>query len=171
MIRTHRLTLRPVLPKDFDAIWRASQSDIPRWMYWVAPTKKMELQKDLLNEAITPERIPLVIDLDSTLIGRIFLVWREKWEMGFWILHEHRAQGYATEAASALMHYAFREMGIEAIYAYCVPENIASKKVIRGLDMRYLRTIPGGFTKNGETYDCEEYRIDQRDTPLHYPSR
>lgn len=62
-------------------------------------------------------------------------------EMGlFWALHEtHRKQGYATEAAEALVNHAFTQMGLSRIVATTEDANEASMAVMRRLGMTIER--------------------------------
>ena len=44
--------------------------------------------------------------------------------------------GYATEAARAIVHFGFAELGLHRIWAECIAENIASAHVLSKLGMR-----------------------------------
>jgi ribosomal-protein-alanine N-acetyltransferase len=52
-------------------------------------------------------------------------------------------QGFATEAAAAMMDYGFREWELDRIVAIVFPENVASKKVLEKIGMRYEKQITG----------------------------
>ncbi len=53
------------------------------------------------------------------------------------MLHrDHHGQGYATEAARALLGYGFEELDLHRIIATCQPENPASYRVMEKLGMR-----------------------------------
>lgn len=55
----------------------------------------------------------------------------------FYHLHpNHRGHGYATEAARALVEFAFGPMGLERIVATTERDNLASQAVMRHLGMR-----------------------------------
>lgn len=57
----------------------------------------------------------------------------------FYMIHkEHWGQGYATEAARALVDFVFREMEIPVIDSACLADNIASKRVMEKIGMRYV---------------------------------
>ncbi len=67
-------------------------------------------------------------------------------ELGlFWaISRQHRGQGYAAEAARALIDFAFDEMHLHRIVATTEYENLASQRVMEKLGMRLLRNpLPG----------------------------
>jgi RimJ/RimL family protein N-acetyltransferase len=81
------------------------------------------------------------------LLGTVFLVRllasgeplqpAEETEVG-WHLHPDAwGNGYATEAATAVLSYAAR-MGVSTVYAVTYPENSASQAVCRRLGMRHL---------------------------------
>lgn len=159
VISTPRLLLRPVLPEDLMALWEAAHSDVPRWMYWQPPGSLSTLRVQLRTETVGGKSFPLVIARERNLIGRVFLVWRKRWEIGFWLLPEYRGKGYAKEAAEGVIRHAFAALNVKEIYATCVPDNAASRKVILSLGMTYVRTVPGGFIKDGKEYDSEEYRL------------
>jgi ribosomal-protein-alanine N-acetyltransferase len=58
----------------------------------------------------------------------------------FWAMSPaHQRQGYATEAATALIDYAFAELQLERIVATTTYENAASIRVMQKLGMRIER--------------------------------
>jgi RimJ/RimL family protein N-acetyltransferase len=57
-------------------------------------------------------------------------------EVGYAVASRHRRQGYATEAVSALLLYAFRELQVRRIFASTNRSNIGSIGVMRRLGMR-----------------------------------
>lgn len=61
----------------------------------------------------------------------------EEYELGFHLRPEYWRQGYATEAAGAVIEYAFREKKVESIFAGHNPQNIASKGVLEKLGFDY----------------------------------
>lgn len=67
-------------------------------------------------------------------------------ELGYTIFPEHRGQGLATEAATALMDWAREEHGIEAFVASAAPDNDPSLAILRKL----------GFVQTGEQWDDED---------------
>jgi RimJ/RimL family protein N-acetyltransferase len=58
----------------------------------------------------------------------------------FWaLLMAHRGQGYATEAARAVLRFAFAELKIKRIIATTEYDNLASQAVMRRLGMKIER--------------------------------
>lgn len=55
----------------------------------------------------------------------------------FWVIDpRHQRQGYATEAAQAMIAYAFKQMGLKRIIATTEYENVASQGVMRKIGLR-----------------------------------
>jgi len=52
---------------------------------------------------------------------------------GFW------GRGYATEAAKAALAYGFEMLNLDRIIALAKPENVASRRVVEKIGMRYLK--------------------------------
>ena len=74
---------------------------------------------------------------DGRVIGLLSLVRREhqKAEIGWALGTEYRGQGFATEAASALVDYAFDSLGLHRIQAGTELSNSASWGVMERLGM------------------------------------
>ena len=57
-------------------------------------------------------------------------------EMGFWIAVDRWRQGYATEAAQALLRFGFETLQLNRIYAHHLLRNPASGRVLEKIGMR-----------------------------------
>ncbi len=64
-------------------------------------------------------------------------------EIYYLIGRDYWGNGYAGEASKAMLDFGFNKMNLEEIVAVVKPENIASKKVIEKLGLRYQYTIKG----------------------------
>jgi ribosomal-protein-alanine N-acetyltransferase len=58
-------------------------------------------------------------------------------EIGYWLGKPYWGQGYAVEAARALVRFGFEQMGLERIEAKCFLENRAGQRVIEKLGMKF----------------------------------
>ena len=67
-------------------------------------------------------------------------------EIGYTIFEPYRGNGYATEAALALIDWARSERGIEIVIASVSPTNVASLAIVRRL----------GFVQTGTQWDDED---------------
>jgi RimJ/RimL family protein N-acetyltransferase len=76
---------------------------------------------------------------DGALLGAISLmriVEGHQAELGYWIGKPYWSLGYCTEAARALVHYAFAELGLLRVHATHFARNPASGQVMEKLGMR-----------------------------------
>ena len=82
---------------------------------------------------------------DGKVIGLLGLICQDhgQGEIGWALGVEHRGQGYATEAARALMDYGFSSLGLHRIYADTSSDNLASWRVMERLGMRREALLRG----------------------------
>ena len=64
---------------------------------------------------------------------------RREIEIGWWLAVNYWGRGLATEAARAVMSAAFRRYGLRRVVAVAMPENWASRSVMRNIGMDYER--------------------------------
>jgi RimJ/RimL family protein N-acetyltransferase len=62
-------------------------------------------------------------------------------DVGFAFLAEQRGQGYATEAAGALLRHAREVLGLERVHGIASPDNAASIRVLEKLGLRFQRLV------------------------------
>lgn len=65
----------------------------------------------------------------------------EEVELGYRLCLKHWSQGYAREAAAAVLRYGFGDLKLEKIIAFAVPQNRASLKIVEALGFVYQREI------------------------------
>ena len=80
-------------------------------------------------------------------------------ELGFWIGVPYWGRGYATEAARAVMKYGFESLKLHRIYASHFKDNLASKRVLLKLAMRYEGCARHHIQKWGRFIDLENYGL------------
>jgi RimJ/RimL family protein N-acetyltransferase len=79
---------------------------------------------------------------DRALVGDVgFLRGPEdgKAEIGYSIVPEYRNQGYATEAALYLIHWALQQREIKVVTAQCLSDNLSSIKVLEKIGMQQVK--------------------------------
>lgn len=77
---------------------------------------------------------------DGALMGSISLVIfpeHRHAEMGYWLGRQFWGQGFATEAARAVLDYGFETVGLHRIYAQHFGTNPASGRVMQKIGMTY----------------------------------
>ena len=65
-----------------------------------------------------------------------------EFELGYAVARSRRRQGYAVEAAGAVVDWAFADGGAESIIAGCDKQNVASVRTLRRLGF-WLDSNPG----------------------------
>jgi RimJ/RimL family protein N-acetyltransferase len=90
------------------------------------------------NSGDTAKAFPVLLKAENKLVGHmIFHPWfaHQTYEIG-WVFHPiHQGRGYATEAAQALLRYAFVNLQSHRVIATCQPENPASYRVMEKIGM------------------------------------
>lgn len=128
-IATERLILRPVRRADVPAIAKAvGNINVARTLNPVPHPYTEEMARDWLAALPpnTPERANFGIELPGTgLIGDIGL----DAELGYWIAEPHWGNGYATEAATALLRWHFTGTDARAVPSAAHIDNPASLAV------------------------------------------
>jgi ribosomal-protein-alanine N-acetyltransferase len=142
--------------------WRPHSSEV-----FAKGLVEMVIQPDFLNWAITEPP-------SDNAIGMVFLHsfsrQHRKAEIAFNLAKSHWRQGLATEAARAVLRFAFHELGLNRVEALCMPGNAASESVIGKLGM----TLEGTMRKVHRRYDgfqdMELFALVSSDSPAPPPS-
>jgi RimJ/RimL family protein N-acetyltransferase len=58
------------------------------------------------------------------------------YELGFWVRSDLTGQGYATEACSAVLDYAFTKLKANRVFMRCEPENMPSRRVAEKIGLK-----------------------------------
>jgi RimJ/RimL family protein N-acetyltransferase len=87
----------------------------------------------------------------------------ERAEIGYWLGVPYWGYGYTTEAARAVVDYAFAEGGINRVFAYHFTRNPASGRVLLKIGMQAEGTMRQHIVKWGERVDVDCYGIVRAD--------
>jgi RimJ/RimL family protein N-acetyltransferase len=147
-IETERLTLRPFTRGDVDAVFSyRGREDVCRFLFDEPMSRQscaeaIQLRIGQLAFEEDGDRIVLAVERksDGVLIGEVSLILRSsdsrQAEIGYIFHPDSHRQGYATEAARALMEVGFKGADLHRIYARCDARNTASARVMERLGMR-----------------------------------
>jgi RimJ/RimL family protein N-acetyltransferase len=80
-------------------------------------------------------------------------------ELGFWIGREWWGQGYAREAAAAVVRFGFEDLGLNRIYAHHMARNPAAGQVLRHIGMQREGLLRSRVRKWGVYEDVVLYAI------------
>lgn len=84
-------------------------------------------------------------------------------ELGYWIGFRHWGKGYCTEAARAIIRYAFKDLKLNKITAYHLAINPASGRVMQKCGMVQVGLKREHVPKDGKYLDVCEYEILRKD--------
>lgn len=104
----------------------------------------------------------------STFIGRIEIgrlkdYTENVWEIGYWIHPAQQGKGYATEAAMAVLQFAFETRKVDAIYSTHHDWNEASGKVLRKIGMKHTGYEEEKTVKRGKPVRSAEFWLSRED--------
>jgi RimJ/RimL family protein N-acetyltransferase len=152
LIETHRLRLRPFDP-DRDAAFLLEVLNEPDYIANVADreVRTLDAAANFIREKFLPghERYGVgycVVELRTSgvSVGTCGLIKRETmddFDIGYSTLERFSGNGYAFEAASALMHYGRTELGIKRIIGLTSLTNARSAHLLEKLGLRYERNV------------------------------
>ncbi len=147
-IETARLRLRPFREEDLDALAAIrSDAEVMRYIGAGLPqsreTTRLFIEKNSVRWAARGLGLSAVeFKGREGLLGWCGLApleETEEVEVGYGFAREHWGQGLATEAAYAALGYGFETLALDEIAAVAYPENLASRRVMEKLGMKYLR--------------------------------
>lgn len=80
-------------------------------------------------------------------------------ELGYWIGKSYWGKGYCTEAARAVLHFAFTKLRLNRVHAHHFSHNLASGRVMQKVGMHHEGCLRKHVKKWGEFFDVEAYGI------------
>lgn len=80
-------------------------------------------------------------------------------EVSYMISPAYRGRGFAVEAVSAAISFAFDELRLDCITADFVEGNLASERVMQKCGMSFLEKLPNAWEKDGEKRGMTRYII------------
>jgi RimJ/RimL family protein N-acetyltransferase len=83
----------------------------------------------------------------------------EEGSLGYAINPDYQRCGYATEAALALIRFAFEELGFTMVYAQCDTRNSASRRVMEKAGMNLAGVLKDHQLVKGVMTDSYRYEI------------
>ena len=168
-LETPRLQLRPFRESDIPEIVRLLQDrDIQRTTLNIPYPYTEKDARDWLafqreeRAKGTGYTFAIVRKEDGQLVGAIDIrpnKRHRKAEIGYWIGKPYWGQGYATEAARAIVDFGFQTLGLNRIYATHFAENPASGRVMQKVGMTYEGLMRQATFKDGRFQDHVLYAI------------
>lgn len=152
MIETERLILRPWREDDAEALYKyAGDPDIGPPAGW-PPHTSVENSRDIIRTVFSAPETYAVCLKDGSPIGSISLKLNgstdmtdrdDECELGYWIGKPFWGKGMIPEASRALLHHAFENLGMRAVWCGYYEGNEKSKRVQEKLGFVYQYTTEG----------------------------
>lgn len=170
ILTTERLRLRDFVESDWEAVLAYQQDPLYlRYNEWTSRTETevRDFVQMFLNQQMQEPRIKFqfAVTLKSTgqLIGncgvrRVSPEARQA-DMGYELDPQFWGNGYATEAARAVLGFGFSHMNVRRVSAWCLAENIASARVLEKLGMKLRKRTRDHQYFKGRWWDSLAYAI------------
>lgn len=146
-LRTDRLELRPVRDEDVDRI--LEYRNLPEVNRWLISTEvdPASFRAACRQASEDPYDHSVAAVLDGVVIGTVSLEVidgmgqpgmkeRTEAQLGYTFDPAYAGHGYASEAAIAMVAYAFDQLGVRRITAGCFADNLASVRILEKIGMR-----------------------------------
>ena len=169
-IETPRLLLREFSPEDLDQVDEyASDSEVVKYMQW-GPNSREETREFLVRTAdarlVQPRRDfdwAVIHKADGRLIGscgiHVSAIESRRAFIGYVLNRRFWGQGFATEAAEAVLGFGFDSLKMHRIFATCDAENRRSARVLEKIGMRYEGRLRDECRKKGAWRDTFMFAI------------
>ncbi len=172
-LHSARLLLRPFTEADKDVIF-ALQSNPVVLRYWDAPPWKERAQADRfiavskqMEQEGSGARLAIERAADGVFIGFCSLFkWNPEFRsagIGYCLAESAWGQGIATEAAGALLQWAFNTLDLNRVQAEADTRNTASGRVLEKLGFVREGTLREDCIVGGEVSDSWVYGLLRRD--------
>jgi ribosomal-protein-alanine N-acetyltransferase len=147
-LSTSRLVIREFRPDDWQAVREyAHDPVVTRYVPWGPNTEeetRAALARMIARQGQDPRTefdLAVTLAREQSLVGacRLFVSdpgVGQGW-LGYVLRRDAWGNGYATEAARALLRFGFLRLELHRVFATCDVQNTASEKVLRKLGMRH----------------------------------
>ena len=164
ILRTTRLRLVPVTPANAEVLWKVLQEpdlrdyqdlpDVNREQFLRAVAKRpTRLGPGTVGRFEWLVHFPAADEPLGWVSLRIAESNTSTAEIGYSVIRTHRRHGIATEAVKAIVDEGFRRAVVRRLRAYCLPENVASRAVLRKNGFTDEGMLPRGATVQGKPVD------------------
>jgi len=170
ILTTERLVLREFIEDDWEAVMVYQQKpEYLKYYDWIerSPDDVREFVKMFLDQQQADPRIKyqLAVTLRTSgqLIGncgiRTKSAGAHQADIGFELDLLLWGQGYATEAAWAILQFGFEELHLHRVWSWCIADNLGSRRVLEKLGMKQEGRLRENESFKGRYWDTLIYAI------------
>jgi [ribosomal protein S5]-alanine N-acetyltransferase len=154
-LETPRLILREIVATDIDGLYLLdADAEVHRYLGQQPVTDRAQLTEVIafIRQQYSDHGIgrwAVIAKVNAKFIGWAGLKWMTSpcnghvhyYDLGYRFIRSVWGQGYATEAAQALVAYAFVQRAATEVFAMADAGNGASRRVLEKAGLRYLETF------------------------------
>jgi RimJ/RimL family protein N-acetyltransferase len=162
VLETERLTLRRPTLVDVKAITRlANDRRIAENTRRLPHPYSQDHAVDFVRTMADTRDTAFLIENNFAPIGMVGISWSENDapELGYWLGVEHWGQGFATEAARAIIDYFFEEFDAEHLYAGARVTNPSSRNVLEKCGFQWSGVELHRFEALGSSTPVDRFRL------------
>ena len=177
-IETERLILRDFVKNDWQRVLEYQSDPLYlRYNLWTerTPDAVQDFVGWFLDQQVQKPRLKyqlaVVLKSNHQLIGNCGVRMDKAGEIeaniGYEFDPDYWNQGYATEAAHAMVDFGFQHFGVHRIWADCVAENTGSAHVLEKLGMKLEGRLREKEYFKGKYWDALLYAILEQEWEIH----
>ena len=177
-IETERLILRDFVKNDWQRVLKYQSDPLYlRYNPWTerTPDAVQDFVGWFLDQQVQKPRLKyqlaVVLKSNHQLIGNCGVRMDKAGEIeaniGYEFDPDYWNQGYATEAAHAMVDFGFQHFGVHRIWADCVAENTGSAHVLEKLGMKLEGRLREKEYFKGKYWDALLYAILEQEWEIH----
>jgi RimJ/RimL family protein N-acetyltransferase len=169
-IDTDRLVLRAPGIADAPHISRfLGNWEVSRWLVRIPFPYRVDHARAWVERSMEERAAgigwPFLVTLrdDKRIIGGIDLTIEDDkaaGALGYWLGKDYWGRGYATEAAAAMIRFAFEILGLDRVTASALPDNARSLHVIRKVGLTFIDRRPEETVEHGSV-DTDFHALDR----------
>jgi ribosomal-protein-alanine N-acetyltransferase len=172
-INGKRINLRALRSSDEDGLcMHAKEREISRFTFIPHPYRPDHARRFLEYSRMQQRKeIGLHLGIEEKSSGQIIGVigfegidrHNRKVEIGYWLGKRYWHQGFATEAVTLALKYAFATLRMKRVYAHVFPGNETSERLLLGLGFTREGVERASRVRRGRWMDCILYAILKED--------
>jgi [ribosomal protein S5]-alanine N-acetyltransferase len=177
-VETARLVLRPITEADAGAVFAAcSLPDVTRFTLFDTHRSiddslnfiRLYVAHSYAEMLADPFAVALKSDPHREMVGAIGCHWTSRphatMELGYWLAKFVWGRGVATEAADAVVRFAFANYPVERIQARTIHGNDASSKVLEKVGFRREGVLRSSLFRRGKFEDVTMFSLLRSELP------
>jgi [ribosomal protein S5]-alanine N-acetyltransferase len=166
ILRTARLTLRPLSLNDADALLQVFGDEETMRFWSTGPVTSLDAMRERLARNVVPDDSPANVFAIAESESGPARGWVSLYAFkdgnagaGYILNKAVRGRGYAREALAALLDYAFDIRNVHRIFLEIDPENTASIRLAQSMGFRWEAWTKESFLREGVYLDDLTYAI------------